>query len=394
MTFVSVVLTLIALALFFIAARYAFFAAIALLDPAPEPPPRLLATRFCVLIPAHNEEAGVADTIRAAQRLSYPPERFRVLVLADNCTDGTADVARAAGAAVVERRDRLLPGKGEAVRWAVANHLTAGEALVIVDADSLPAPDYLQWMDRALGLGYGAAQGFNGAANADASSLATLAAITGAMKNRLHYAGKAAAGLPAPLMNGLTIAAATLHDHPWRAFSVAEDFETYLQLVDDGVPIRFVPQAKILSPKTKNFRDATAQKSRWSGGQSDLALRLALPMAVRAIERRSMERLDAALELLLPGYAPTTALLAVVALLGYFAFATWAHPSTGLALAGLLLMAAQFGVGLTFVRWTPQTLGALLLSPFYIVWKLGLALWSLVRRPTEWRRAARDGDDA
>ena len=392
MTFVGALLTLIALALFLVAARYAFFAAVALLDRAPEPPLRLLATRFCVLVPAHDEETGIARTIQAAQRLIYPPELFRVLVLADNCADRTAQVAREAGAQVIERRDPLLPGKGEAICWAVAKHLAADEALVIVDADSQPAPDYLQWMNRALDLGYGAAQGFNGAANAEASSLAALAAITGGMKNGLHYAGKAAAGLPAPLMNGLTISAATLRDHPWRAFSVAEDFETYLRLVDEGVAIRFVPQAKILSQKVGDFRAAATQKKRWSGGQSKLALQVALPMALRALKQRSLVRLDAALELLLPGYAPTTALLALVATLGLVLFPHRAHPSTGFALTGLLLMAAQFAVGLTLVCWTWKTFGALLLSPIYIVWKLSLSLAALVRRPTAWRRAARQGD--
>ncbi len=392
MSIVGALLLVAALVLFFTAARFAFFAAVALLDPAPAPPARALSTRFCVLVPAHNEEVGIARTIAAVRRLIYPPELFRVLVLADNCTDRTAAIAREAGVEVVERHDMLLTGKGEALRWAIANHLRPDEALVVVDADSEPAPDYLQWMHRALACGYGAAQGFNGAANADASSLAALSAITGGMKNGLHYAGKTAAGLPAPLMNGLCLAAATLRDHPWRAFSVAEDFETYLLLVEEGVSIRFVPQARILSQKVSNLRAAASQKARWSGGQSKLALQAAWPMAWRALGRRSFVRFDAALELLLPGYAPTTALLALVAALGALLFSGQAHPATGFAVTGLLLMMAQFAVGLTLVRWTPRTFGALLLSPVYIVWKLGLAAWALVKRPAQWRRAERDGD--
>lgn len=388
----GLILTLLALILFLTAARYTFFAVLAVLDPPPRLPSAVATTRFCVLIPAHNEQAGLPATIEAARAFDYPKEKFRILVLADNCTDGTAQVAREAGVEVVERNDQLLTGKGEAVRWVLANHVRNDEALLICDADSRPAADYLRWMDRGLQRGYGAAQGFNGTANPEASGLAALATITGGMKNGLHYRGKTAAGLPAPLMNGLTLAARTWRRHPWRAFSVAEDFETYLHLVEEGVPIRFVPEAKILSIKLGSFRDAASQRERWSGGQSGLARTLALPMLLRALVKRSWVRADAALELLLPGYAPTTALLIFLALAAIALYPNQAHPAAGFSLAGLLLMAGQFAGGLTMIRWNRKTLTAVLLVPFYLVWKLALSVKALFAAPGRWRRASREND--
>src|SRR5262245_25077477 len=59
--------------------------------------------RCAVLIPAHNEEAGIATTIRNVLEQTVPSDR--VLVVADNCDDRTAQVAREAGAEVVERAD-------------------------------------------------------------------------------------------------------------------------------------------------------------------------------------------------------------------------------------------------------------------------------------------------
>ena len=48
-----------------------------------------------VLVPAHNEEAIIADTLAALQ--SQLPAHMRILLVADNCSDRTAAVARTIG---------------------------------------------------------------------------------------------------------------------------------------------------------------------------------------------------------------------------------------------------------------------------------------------------------
>lgn len=51
-----------------------------------------------VVIPAHNEEAVIADKVRNLAALDYPGDRLKVIVACDGCTDGTADEARRAWA--------------------------------------------------------------------------------------------------------------------------------------------------------------------------------------------------------------------------------------------------------------------------------------------------------
>ena len=74
-------------------------------------------TRFRILVPAHNEEALIADTMRALAAMTYPRELFEVHVVADNCTDATAALVRAAGFNAHERDDLTNPGKGPALGW-------------------------------------------------------------------------------------------------------------------------------------------------------------------------------------------------------------------------------------------------------------------------------------
>src|SRR4051812_48257018 len=64
--------------------------------------------RFLIVIPAHDEEALIAETVRSCQAIRYARERFAIHVIADNCSDLTAAMAREAGALVYERSDPVL----------------------------------------------------------------------------------------------------------------------------------------------------------------------------------------------------------------------------------------------------------------------------------------------
>ncbi|HXM34723.1 MAG TPA: glycosyltransferase, partial [Pyrinomonadaceae bacterium] len=70
-----------------------------------------------VLVPAHNESAGLLPTITDIKRQLFAGDRL--LVVADNCTDDTAAIAAARGAEVIERNDPSRRGKGYALDFGV-----------------------------------------------------------------------------------------------------------------------------------------------------------------------------------------------------------------------------------------------------------------------------------
>src|SRR4051812_41266503 len=72
-----------------------------------------------ILVPAHNEEAGIAATIRNLLPQLAPGDR--IVVVADNCTDATEAVARTAGADVVNRSDPVRRGKGFALDFGLGH---------------------------------------------------------------------------------------------------------------------------------------------------------------------------------------------------------------------------------------------------------------------------------
>jgi poly-beta-1,6-N-acetyl-D-glucosamine synthase len=105
------------------------------------------AMQVTALIPAHNEEMSIGDTIRSLARQSLRPAQ--IVVICDNCTDDTAGAAAAAGAAVLttvnngtrkagalnQALGRLLPALGER------------DLVLIMDADSRISD---QWIESAV----------------------------------------------------------------------------------------------------------------------------------------------------------------------------------------------------------------------------------------------------
>ncbi|HHT05902.1 MAG TPA: glycosyltransferase family 2 protein [Hydrogenispora sp.] len=81
-----------------------------------------------VLIPAFNEEAKIAETVRATQKI---PGVTQIIVVDDGSTDHTAREAEKAGATVI--RSEKNRGKGGALNLGLK--AITGEYLLLLDAD-------------------------------------------------------------------------------------------------------------------------------------------------------------------------------------------------------------------------------------------------------------------
>ena len=90
-----------------------------------------------VLVPAYNEAVGIAQAVRSLVRSDYP--HLDVVVVDDGSTDGTAEVVEALGqdrVSVIRQDNR---GKAAALNTGIAH--SSGEVVVMVDADTVFAPD-------------------------------------------------------------------------------------------------------------------------------------------------------------------------------------------------------------------------------------------------------------
>lgn len=112
-----------------------------------------------ILVPAHNEESVIADSLQALMRIDYPQELYQVYAVNDRSKDRTKEiidaiVARYPGRIIPVHRTGGKPGKAAALNE-VCQTLTC-DVIVIFDADYLPTPSLLKnlvspFLDPAVG---------------------------------------------------------------------------------------------------------------------------------------------------------------------------------------------------------------------------------------------------
>ncbi|NLY78659.1 MAG: glycosyltransferase family 2 protein, partial [Lysinibacillus sp.] len=110
--------------------------------------------KVSILIPAHNEEVVIKDTIKSMIQLNYPKNKLEVIIINDNSSDHTG--------AIIEDYSKRYPfikavhtkppnaGKGKSSALNQGLKHSTGEIIVVYDADNMPEPDAIYYL--ALGL--------------------------------------------------------------------------------------------------------------------------------------------------------------------------------------------------------------------------------------------------
>jgi len=353
---------------------------------------------FAVIVPAHNEELTLAPTLRSIQSLSYARDRFSVIVIADNCTDRTAEIARELGARVLERANLELRGKGYALRWCMDLLLSENpppEAIVVVDADTEVATDFLDVMDRYLTAGARVIQSSDMVKPHPGAWSSEMTRIGFTLYNHARPLGRSVFGGSAGLRgNGMCFAASVLKAHPWDAYSRAEDLEYGLELLLEDTRVTFAPEAKVLATMPDQASNAVTQRARWEGGRLPLIRRYILPLARRAIFSLSLPHADALIDLATP---PLVNMLALTVLfVGVNALLAIFGVEGALVCAVAWMIASAFGfahlfVGLAASRADRAQFEALFHLPQYVVWKiLVYARLAGGKKEREWIRTTRE----
>ncbi len=262
-----------------------------------------------VVIPAHNEERMIARTVASVRRAAENAARSeaasaRILVVAHNCADGTAASARAAGAVVIEVSDDGRAGKSAALRAGFAAAEAMGcSAFAVVDADSTVSAGFVSAMERALASGAEAAQcryEQDGGDEAQVSAGERLRMLAFRGMNVVRGGGRAALGCSCGIFgNGFALTAALLRRVPYEASSIAEDAEHHAAMVEQGVRVEWVEDARVTAPLARTRAAHDSQEARWEGGRLRVGFAVAPRLLAAALRGnlRAGEAMLAALSL-------------------------------------------------------------------------------------------------
>jgi 1,2-diacylglycerol 3-beta-glucosyltransferase len=365
--------------------------------------------RISVVVPAHDEKLVLAATLESLLVQEYPTSLFEIVVVADNCTDSTAQIARDYQVTVLERFNAKERGKGYALDWAISQLLArvqAPDAVVIVDADTWVAPDFLKIMATELegckdGNGCCAIQGRYGVLNATEGWRSSLMAGAFDLVNHVRPLGADRLGLSVALKgNGMAFTREVLLRARWKGHSITEDMDYGLDLIRLRIRVRYVPEALVLAQMPVTAGQAASQRERWEGGRYRLLRERALPILKEGLLRHNLPVFDAGIALLIPPLAELVALLLLWG--GLIVFGSARHLLFG-PVAFAAAFALSLGGFLTYVfggLWISgaprEVYRSLFKAPFYIVWKLALYVSGFVQRrrsasgaQQEWIRTGR-----
>jgi cellulose synthase/poly-beta-1,6-N-acetylglucosamine synthase-like glycosyltransferase len=382
-------LLLLALSLpLLLAMAYLFIATLlsAKLRPPPTANPPTRRLRF--VVPAHNEAAGIAATIRSLLAVDYPKALFDVVVVADNCSDDTADHARRAGAVVLERHDEQLRGKGYALDFAFNCLPEDVDAVVVIDADTLVSPNILRAFAARRELGAHAAQADYAVRNPDASWRTRLIAIAFGSFHIVRSRARERFGVSCGLRgNGMCFSAELLKEVPHNAYSVVEDVEYGIRLGRAGQRVFYTDEAHVYGEMVTSGGAANSQRRRWEEGRRLLIQQHARALLSEALATRRLVLFDLALDLLIPPLSR----LAVLSLLGCVVAGAVALPMS-LAGFGFCVFALSCYV---FRGWMLSGTGArglrdLALAPLYVIWKASLRFRRSPSATQNWVRTKRE----
>ena len=259
---------------------------------------------FAILVPAHNEELVIAETVHSVLAVNYPRDLVEVFVVADNCTDGTAAAAEAAGATVLVRDDPENRGKPHAIRFAMRTALAdprAFDAVVVVDADNVVSQNLLTEFNSRLLKGEKVIQAYLDTKNPDDTWITWMYAISYWITARYIQLGPSQAGLPCQLGGtGYCIRTDVLREHGWDVTALTDDLEYTMKLILVGINPTWAHDAIIYDEKPLTMKSSMRQRLRWMQGHWDVASRYAGPLFRKAKRERSMSAFHGGIYCLAP----------------------------------------------------------------------------------------------
>ncbi|MEU3296901.1 glycosyltransferase family 2 protein [Streptomyces longwoodensis] len=106
--------------------------------------------RIVVLVPAHNEEALIAETLQSLAAQTRPADE--VIVVADRCTDRTVQISAAHGAKVVESvgNTQAKAGALNQVLDELLPQLSDDDAVMVMDSDTSLTSEFIARAARRL----------------------------------------------------------------------------------------------------------------------------------------------------------------------------------------------------------------------------------------------------
>lgn len=233
--------------------------------------------KIAVLIPGYKEDKVIVDVARQSCQQNYPSSYYDIIVIADSFQPDTLENLALLPVKVVEVSFEVST-KTKALNTAMNQLSTEYDIAVILDADNIMEPDFLNKINEAFGTGAKIFQAHRIAKNTN-TPIAILDAVSEEMNNTIYRKGHRAAGLSSAL-----IGSGMAFDYTLFKERIAEiqavggfDKELELTLLRDGYTIEYLDDAIVADEKVHKTEVFQNQRRRWLSAQFVYAGRFIIP---------------------------------------------------------------------------------------------------------------------
>ena len=229
-----------------------------------------------ILIPAHNEEKVISDTIEAMLNLKYPKDKLKVMVINDGSKDKTKEIIESYAA----KDDRVLlfdvpkgqGGKGKSRALNLGVKQVKSEIIAIYDADNTPDPMALHYLvaNPTSNKELGAVIGKFRTVNKNRNLLTRFINIETLSFQSMLQAGRWQMHNIATLPGTNFVIWKWLIDEleGWDEEALTEDSELSIRIYELGYKIKFVPYAITYEQEPETWKVWIKQRVRWVRGNN------------------------------------------------------------------------------------------------------------------------------
>jgi len=227
-----------------------------------------------ILIPAHNEEIVIGNTIEAMLRLNYPEDKLQIIVINDGSTDSTREIILSYSN--IDSRVELYDvpkgegGKGKSRALNLGIRQAKSEVIAIYDADNSPEKDALRYLvanlvsDKRLGAVLGKFRTENKKKNLLTRFINIETLSFQSMLQAGRWQMHRVATLPGT--NFVMWAWLIKKLNGWDEEALTEDSELSIRIYEEGYLIKFIPYAMTFEQEPEKWKVFIKQRTRWVRG--------------------------------------------------------------------------------------------------------------------------------
>jgi len=223
--------------------------------------------RIAILIPAYKEDTVIVEVATSALDQKYPTSKFDVVVIADSLKENTITKLKTLPIILIEVLFKKST-KSKALNKAMESLDKPYDYALVLDADNIMEPNFLEKLSDAFECGHQIVQGHRKAKNQD-SSIAILDGASEEINNHIFRKGHRALGLSSGLIGSGMAFDFKLFKSVMRTVNAVGGFDKELEFdfAKKRIAIEYLEDAVVLDEKIQNSSDFTNQRKRWLSTQ-------------------------------------------------------------------------------------------------------------------------------